>query len=261
MLKVDEKVRSRIWSLQTQIGKGLLDGTHDPEKFADVLQAFLEKKVADAQEHTILEQAINILGYAKVITAEEAVKTWDREVPKDRDIRYSEATLRVCAEQNKTGADWRLVCIHGLSLREQRDKRRTDQSNQSCFFYTNAWWLEGNEDEWATYKPQAGYYLINFCGQFANMNWKTQEAEIAKLGKDYERCHEAVFSEAILTNYMVNNGERIAEDWWHWGVSLSSNGYRVSVGHLNTNGLIVSDSWLGYSALNLRVCVYRKFDY
>ncbi|MFA5188437.1 MAG: hypothetical protein WC460_03690 [Patescibacteria group bacterium] len=44
MRNVSEKQANRIWKLQTQIGKGLMDGTHDPEKFADSLQKFLGKK-------------------------------------------------------------------------------------------------------------------------------------------------------------------------------------------------------------------------
>ncbi len=232
------------------------DGTIGNEEMG----AFLASPRKFSQGGLTTIRAINILGQGKVITNEQAAKAWSEGAVKSVAIRYSETTLRICAEQNQSGqADWRLVYCHGFSLREQRDKRRTDQSNQPCF-YGNDWWLNSVEDKWATYKPQAGYYLINFCGQFANMNWKTQEAEIAKLGKDYERCHEAVFSEAILTIYMVNNGERIAENWWHWGVSLASNGFRVFVGYLNSNGLDVYYHWLDYSLHVLRVCVFRKFE-
>ncbi|HDQ22817.1 MAG TPA: hypothetical protein ENN28_02460 [Candidatus Uhrbacteria bacterium] len=261
MPKVSEKVRSRIWSLQTQIGKGILDGTHDPKKLAEVLQAFLEKK-GEKNEFATLEpeQAINILGQNKVITAEQAAKAWSIEEPQNAAIRYSEATLLTCAEQNKSGEDWRLVYCHGLSLREQRDKRGTSQNSQPCFYKGNTWWLEHSEDKWASHKAQTGYYLINFRGQFSDMNWNEQEQEITKLGKEYERCHEAVFNETILTIFMVNNGERIAEDWWHWGISLDSFGNRVRVGNFDAHGLRVSSGWDDYSHRYLSVALVRKFE-
>ena len=103
MSKVDKKVRSRIWSLETQIGKGILDGTHDPERFANVLQDFLENKGEEKSEFAALNQAIDILGQGKVITVEQSAKAWSLEEPKDATIRYSDATLRQCAKENSHG--------------------------------------------------------------------------------------------------------------------------------------------------------------
>jgi len=258
MPKVSKEVRSRIWSLETQIGKGILDGTHDPEKYADILQNFLEK----GERTVTLALANNILGMNKVISNWQAARTaWLIEKIPDCDIYYHEETLRQCAEENAQGkADWRLVYCHGLSLREQREKRGTDRNKQPCFNKESNWWLESKEDGWATYKPQAGYYLINFRDQFGSLNWNQQEQEISKLGKEYERCHEAIFSEAIFTIFMVN-GERIAEDWYHWGVSLVSSGGRVRIGYFRAYGLGVDRGWYGYSYLGLRVALVRKFDH
>ncbi|MBN1326213.1 hypothetical protein JW977_04540 [Candidatus Falkowbacteria bacterium] len=231
------------------------DGTIDGERF----QAFLENPKKFSKGLTIV-RAINILGTNKVITAEATAKAWGMEAPKSAAIRYSEEILCECANENQSGkSDWRLVYINGLSLREQREKRGTDKTKQPCF-YNNDWWLQKPEDSWATKKPEAGYYLINFCGQFASMNWQAQEAEIAKLGSGYERCHETIFAEAILTIYMVNNGERIAENWYHWSALASSGGYRVVVGFFDSNGLGVG-GFQASSVGHFRVALARKFAF
>ncbi|MDD5340888.1 MAG: hypothetical protein PHC97_00450 [Patescibacteria group bacterium] len=231
------------------------DGTVGGEE----LGAFLENPKKFSKGLTIV-RAINILGANKVIIAEQAGKAWEIEVPKSATIRYSEETLLECANENQSGqSDWRLVFINGLSLREQREKRGVDKTKLPCF-NDDDWWLESDEDKWATFMPQTGYYLINFRGQFTNLNCGKQDAKIAKLGADYERCHEAVFAEAILTIYMVNDGERIAESWYHWGASTSFVGVCIVVGCFNSNGLCVgTHSAYGFPG-GLRVALARKFS-
>lgn len=234
------------------------DGTIDGKIF----QKFLENPhLFDEENGVTLVRAVSIFGKSKDIIAEQTSRVWGVETPKDIPVRYSEKTLRQCAEENKLGiADWRIIYYLGQSLREQREKRSIDQKCQPCF-YSNDWWLKSEEDNWATKKMEAGYYLINFVGQCSNMTWDQQETEIAKLGDKYERCHEAIFSEAILTIFMVNNGERIAEKWYHWGVSVASIGILVCVGILGAGGLDVYSYWTDYSNRNLRVALVRKFDY
>ena len=242
------------------------DGTIGGEE----VTAFLANPRKFSQGGLTVVRALNILGQVKVITAQQSANAWGRAISEatisyEAIIRYNEATLRECAKQNQHGvadwrADWRLVYCHGLSLREQREKRGADQSKQPCF-HNNDWWIKPCEDSWAKYKPQPGYYLINLRGQFNNMNWNEQEQAISKLGREYERCHETVFAEAILTNYLVNNGERITEDWYHWGISAASYGYRVCVGFLVALGLFVDDDWHVNSLHFLRVALARKFDF
>ena len=232
------------------------DGTIGGEE----MRAFLENPKKFFKGGPTIVRAINILGQGKVVTAEQASKSWGLETPKSATIRYGEETLRECAKENQSGqSDWRLVFINGLSLREQREIRGTDKTKQSCFC-NNDWWLKSCEDGWAKKNPQPGYYLINFRGQFANMNWHAQEKAIVELGPGFERCHEAIFAEAILTIYTVNNGERIAENWWHWGISATSYGHRVFVGLFDSGGLGVDLTWHDHSGGLLRVCVSQKFS-
>lgn len=205
-----------------------------------------------------LVRAVNILGNRKVLTAEQAAKARNQKAPENASIRYSEAVLRECAEQNRTaGTDWRLVYVFGLSLREQRKQVGTGLNG----FYNTDWWLEKKEDGWSTEEPHASYYLIDFNGRWGMTNWANQEAEIQKLGLNFERAHEAVVSEAILSIFQ-NTGERLLENWYHWGRSLTSYGYRVYVGCFGRDGLRVlgfcGPGWVGDDCL--RVCLVRKFQ-
>jgi len=266
MPKVSEKLRSRIWSLQTQIGKGILDGTHNPEKYADILQAFLEKKETVCQGLTTMEQAVNILGSNKVISETTALEVWGLEKNVNVPIRYSEATLRQCAQENEQDkADWRLIYCHGFSLREQFEKHGYKEEKQPCF-RLDLWWLRLKEedDKWVNYKPLNGYYLLNLYGLYGYRS-KTKLIEIAlseisKSSKEYEPCNEAIFSEAILTIYMVNNGERIAEDWYHCGGTKNSFDRWVIVGAFKNYGILINHYKLFYYYPNVKIVLVKKFE-
>lgn len=207
-----------------------------------------------------LVRALSILGDRKVLTADQASKAQNQPVPENVPIRYSEATLRECAEQNRTaGTDWRLVYVFGLSLREQREMKGVNSDHQPCF-YNLDWWLKKEEDDWATQKPESGYHLTDFNGRWGRTSWQNQENEIKKLGSDYERTHEAVVSESILSIYQTTQ-ERLLENWYHWGKNRDSCGSRVCVGGFGQGGLDVdgySPDWGGSDWM--RVCVSRKFQ-
>lgn len=208
-----------------------------------------------------LVRAVNILGDHKVLTAEQAAKARNQKVPESAPIRYSEAVLRECAEQNRTaGTDWRLAYVFGLSLRELRAQAGTDLDHQPCVYKDLTWWLEKKEDGWATEKPESGYYLIDFNGRWGRTDWSNQEAEIKKLGSDYERTHEAVIAEAIFSIFQTT-GERLLENWHHWGRNLDSYGYRVGVGLFDRFGLGVYDHGPDWDDDGgLCACVSRKFQ-
>jgi len=195
-----------------------------------------------------------------VFMPDQVAAKWGMTIPENASLRYSEETLRECIEANRQREDWRLVYVLGLSLREQREKHGTDTNNQPCFYSDNTWWLESKDDSWAKYKPEPGYYLVNFKGQFGDQNWQNQENGITALGERFERCHETVFAESIQSIFMLNN-ERIAENWWHWGLSLDSDRDRVRVGLFDSHGLDVGYDSPAYSRSILRVCVARKFDF
>ncbi|MCX6746241.1 MAG: hypothetical protein NTX00_04490 [Candidatus Parcubacteria bacterium] len=239
----------------------------------DHLQALIEHRNSFKEiEYPELDFAIKVLGENKVISSNEAAnawklspgsKIWSVEVLENLvKIRYSKATLRKAAKENKKGlADWRLVYINGLSLREQREKSGTDRSKQPYFRISHTWWLESKHDIFATFKPKAGYYLINFRAQFGNMKWDQQKQEVAKLGIEYGYCHEAIFIEAILTIYNTNNGVRIAEEWSHQGGTLTDNGEQLIVGWFTETGVGVHSYGVDEKDPDMRVVVARKWDF
>lgn len=239
----------------------VVDGTIGSENFG----GFLENPHKFTREQVTIVRAINILGANKVVTAQQRFEAFNdaylAAVAKsevNQAIRYTEDILRGCAENNKAGhTDFRLVYLTGLSLRELREKIGVDKANQPCA-YNNDWWLKDVEYRWATEKPESGYFLIDFNGRFPHTRWEVQEQEIGKLA-NYKRAHEAHVAEAIVTIFKIT-GERLLENWDHWGRRLGSGGYRVCVGYFDTGGLGVRSGPPSVGAYDdLRVCLLRKF--
>lgn len=243
----------------TDFWRKAADGTID----GLIFQGFLAnpRKFTSAGTGLTIVRALNILGDRKVMTAEQAALAWKRSVPENAPIRYSEDTLRQCAELNRTaGTDWRLVYIFGLSLRDQHQLRGDNPNHQPCFYKNWDWWLKKPEDYWATQKPEPGYYLIDFNGRWGSTSWDRQEQKIAKLGPSYERAHKAVISEAVFSSYQTYQ-EHLLENWYHWGRSLDSYGGRVSVGLFDRDGLNVYGYHPDWDDCDfLRVCLARKFQ-
>lgn len=213
---------------------------------------------ADSNEEAVV---INILGGRRVVTLAQAATAWTvAPVPATAPIRYSSETLQMCAHENReNGTDWRLVYIHGFSLREQRERIGTNRNHQPCF-YNNDWWLREPENEWANHKPEAGYYLVDFSGRFGSTAWKKQEKKIADLSDRFERAHETIVAEAVFSIFKAT-GERLLENWYHWGKSLASVGVHIVVGVFGRRGLDVVYYRPGGGAHGgLRVCLFRKFN-
>jgi len=261
-------LKSRLWPVISALLNGEVETAEKVEEMLtdkDLLKAVAENnhnpgETTTANHNESSEDLlVKLSGEIKVVNADQTAQAWQVPVPENVRLRYSEATIRECIEANRQGEDWRLVYILGLSLREQRDKQGVDQNSQPCF-YNNDWWLESKEDSWAKHKPEPGYYLVNFNGKHANKNWQDQENGITALGERFERCHETVFGEAIVSVYLTGGGERIAENWYHWGLSLGSDRNRVFVGVFDSVGFHVGLASPDYSHSILRVCVARKFD-
>lgn len=207
-----------------------------------------------------LNKASQILGSQKVITAEQAAKAWGVRVEQQPRVLYDEATLKQCAQENASNrANWRLIYIHGFSLRRQREIIGTDYNRQPSF-YDNDWWMEPNEENWSTQKTATGYVLIDFRGRFGNKTWFEQEDLVEALGPEFRRTHEATIVEAIFTTFKVTS-HRLLQDWYHWGVSQVSHGNRAYVGDFSSGRLRVDGDRPGSSDGFLQVCVSRSFQY
>lgn len=138
--------------------------------------------------------------------------------------------------------------ITGKSLLELREEFGIGKNG----FYDQDWYLN---EPFAKEKPESGIYEIDFDGKFGKMAWDEQEK---KIPKGWQRAHEAIIIEAVLTHYK-ETGERLLEDWYHWGPSLGSYGKRVIVGCFDSGGLYVRGcrpAWDDFGFL--RVCLLRK---
>lgn len=197
----------------------------------------------------------------KIIGHKSAAEFWGVAVPKDISVRYSEETLRESIRANQDGEQWALAYYTGQSLRQMKEKRGTNRKNPPCF-YDKTWWLENTENFWTNKRLAPGYYLLNYKGKFANKTWMDQEELIAESGPMYERAHEFVVAETILSNFYIYNGECLLEDWYHWGKEeTGAHDDRVLIGRFDFNGLEVSYWSPGDLSSPLRVVLFRKFDF
>lgn len=213
-----------------------------------------------------LRTSIAVLGETKVITRDQAHTAFNQPESNDHVmIRYFEDSVRKCAEMNAMGQDFRLVYGLPLSFREQRQIIGVNPNRQPCFNSDDHWWLGYKEDAWAKSQPEAGYYLIDFKGQFNRTNWNDQNDRIIEMGEQYERADERVFSQSLISIFKTH-GQRLHKETCHWGLLEDSKGYRVCAGFFGFYGLWVvsghpsraSDS-IGRDSL--LVCVSLKFDF
>ena len=189
--------------------------------------------------------ALDILGPAKVITREQALRAWyATELEADPPLKYGEVVLRCCAEDNRQGqTDWRLVRIIGFSLAELYEVSQTYFLSGQPRFGPNRWWLSQDEKSWAGAFPGHGYYLVDFGprsdGRWGGVPWAEQSSNICRLGTVYERAHEAMVCEAVVS-FAATHGEQLLASWCHWGRSVTAAGQRVCVGYNPRDGVVVS---------------------
>ncbi len=203
------------------------------------------------------KMAVAILGQPNVLTQAQA--KGEVELP----IRYSENTLRACANENEEGGcDWRLVYLRGSSLREERKRVGVNAEREPCFC-DNTWWLGLWIGRWLKVVPEKfepGYYLIDFNGRFGRTSWLSQEKAIRELVPQFQRAHEAMVTEAALRIFEATD-VRLLTWYYHWGYSVDYLSYRVYVGRFRAEGWHVdygNPLWDTHGLL--RVCLVRKFE-
>lgn len=254
-------------NIMAEVDKQLVRGLREPGQglTLDHLQGTVEHRnmfppVIQVIFQSTLPKPFDILGRSKVVLAEETLY-WGREVPKEVPLFFSEDALKKCAEENEQGmADWRLFYAHGLSLRQQREIMGTNIKKQPCFDKSFDWWLQPQQDSWATQATLAGYHLIDFKGRWPSTSWDQQDENVSFLGDQYERAHEAVVTEGAFNFFLIHK-ERLLPNWYHWGRNLSSDGARVYVGFFGQRGWYVYGARPGYVGHDyLRVCLSVKFQ-
>lgn len=244
----------------------LLEKISDPE-WVEELKKFLRKEPCWSrivQMFTAPEKkAVDILGHDKVAGYIATCEAWNIDPQEEPVVPFSEDVLKQCAEENKKkGADWRVVYIHGFSLRKQEEIRGRDRDNQPCFDPDYTWWLRSSEDEWGNQPAKPGYRLFDFSGRFGDKTHEEQDnLMIAETGFDDDRAEEQAVAEGCFTFYLLSGGrerERLLRNFWHRGRLVDSDGDHVGVGRFDEFGFGVSGCWGGYSGGCLRVVVSRK---
>jgi len=138
----------------------------------------------------------------------------------------------------------------GKSLLELREEYGTGESG---FWETNKWWLD---EPFAKEKLKAGMNEINFEKKITNLTYQEQEKW---LKKGWEMPHPTILAEAILEHYK-KTGERLLEDWWSRTCLTASDGFHISLGYFDSNGLSVHRSSDGSCGSDLGVSALRKIE-
>jgi len=217
---------------------------HDEDLFRSTMDSILNRVRLTATE----QLALKILGKGKVIGHTDACRIWQVNQSETEPVMpYSKEIIRQAAECNQNGGeDWRLVYCTGLSLRAQFEIMGDNRKKQPCFDKDYKWWCESQQDEWANKPIEAGYRLLDFSCPFTSKNWTSQNEAITASGDQFTRAEEQAVVEACLSNYIVNNEERLLQDRYHWGHLQASNGYLVCVGYFADSGFFVNRSRDGY---------------
>jgi len=227
----------------------------------DSLQAFLRGDFVVSSPLTEAERMVQeILGSGKVFGYQEICLTWRTDLPDtEPTMLYTKDILQECAEANAAGeANWRFSYVTGPSLRSQREFIGWNRKKQPCFNPDWTWWLESQQDGWAKQAVEPGYRLFDFTNRYSNLRWDVQGERIAELGDQFERAEEQAVAEICFSTFLLNKGERLLPNWYHWGRLQTASGInRVCVGSFGQRGFDVRN-WHDIPFDFLSVVLSRK---
>lgn len=263
-----------VWVSAEQLELLFMGIKEESIDFAEI-KHFLEYPKGNAPlRYPSYVRAINILGNNKVITVQRAYHLWNMPYSLEErhtldQIRYSEATLRKCAIENKKNqASWHLIYIIGKTLPEQRAILGIDPKSQPCFRSGYDWFLDEKEKFWADKKPTNGeYYLINFkdFGTYG-LNSTEQLEKVGTLGPGYGVVDPHILAESLISLRKNSNGG-IANFWTHRSLVANAKGDYVCVGDFSNGtenhfgiGLKVESEPFYWKYGSCRMVVYKKHD-
>lgn len=212
----------------------------------------INKKAAVAKTILTLEECKTLLGPDKVISLEEAVNAWvkltDRNiVNKVPTIKYFRETIKKSRRENrykKHPADWHLIFIPALSLKEQIKAVGYGPSDNPCFYQPSRWCEQAIESYWARQVPESGYYLINMQPTYLGYQPSARTRLFStKVEPSLCQADPAIFTAAYLTRMLVKPESRLllAPGFYHVGSTLSSDGRYIALGdYRDDNGLDVN---------------------
>ena len=214
-----------------KVSNGLID-----EK---VFASFLKNPRRFSECELDMPLAEHIMGRYRVISAATMCEVWGfapfhaGEVVPVIPIPYSIKVLEECAYENYDHrADWRLVYLHGFSLREQVRRcgcyiEGEKNSSKKVVFEKNTSWCD---EEWANIEILPGYYLLNFKnGLGGGLSWEEQEKWIKDHCDGSVRACANMISEALISIISVYGEKYIPHAVGHWGECYNENALFVDL--------------------------------
>lgn len=233
------------------------------EKISENPKPFVPE-VKDVFEELSQDHGMRVISHNDVMNTWGNIFSTDGEVkfpPQVARLRYNRETIDKVIEGNKNGDQWMLVYYSGQNPLKMNQKCLSDTSKFPQLRGAS-FWSKTKELAWvAKTNIEAGYYFVNFRKNFSNKRWEEQEELIKGLGPNFERCHEFIVTEAVLSNFCLHNGEKLLEDWYHWGQELTSSNCRVGVGHFIPAGFEISEGKPNRSTVILGVVTSLKHDF
>ncbi|MEK7193431.1 MAG: hypothetical protein AAB652_01435 [Patescibacteria group bacterium] len=162
------------------------------------------------------------------------------------EIPWSVATLERAKETHV------LVAVFPLSILEIRGKVATQASR---LFYDQDWY---NKQAFAKEKDETEWKLVRKT-PVANSTSKTWPEQQALLATNEETPTARVMVYTIIGHFLAT-GERLFKKIYVRCSDVGSDGYRVRVGHFDSDGLHVAYLWVGFRNDDIGVSAARKSE-
>jgi hypothetical protein len=232
-------------------------------------------------------KAAEILGADNIINPALTQLAWTYVAGvQNPEVKYSEDTLLECEDLNKVGMQyrkyscplywkWKLVYVHGLSVREQIKSHGGHFSQWSES--KKQWFLDNDKAEWMSKTHNSGYYLINYTTleNGGNDYRAIQDKLLEELGAGYARLPISILSETALSlHYALGEKHSDFGYAWHWSDQRSIQGNFLSLEvkvdgrihektlRFNLDDSTPGKSWAGDAFVGRHgMCVYRKHEW
>lgn len=182
-----------------------------------------------------------------VFGIEEAIKYFkikptSQQLSALAEIPFSEEVLQECKDTHV------LVAVFPMSVLDIRGKVQ-----DKGLFYSQDWY---NKQSFAKERGECSWQLISKTSvdNLTSKNWQEQQLLLTK----DEEVPDARIMIYTIIGYFLNTGERLFEKIYVRTSSVDSDGYRVSVGCVDSYGLLVGFSWDGFRVGDLAVASARK---
>lgn len=186
------------------------------------------------------------------------VKLTQKEEKIYKEIPFSQETLEMAANKEWRGKRAILwAAPPGITMLKLREIFGTDPNHQPCI-YNNDWWLS---EAFAKETLRPGYHLtlVELPRETKNKSYKRQKALMTKQ-EQLVKPVELTF--LALTNFIINNNDRILKNGYFRTDMLGSGGSAVYLGRFVSGGFHVGIRYWPPDSAGCRIglLLSRKFD-